>query len=195
MTRSERRDRICERLGIKKDNLVITEKGFLCHRLTSGSKNRSQIFANKWNQLISRVRKDHPTFPNHTFASLRKTAGNLMRDVAGGEVAGVFLMHGKPVKSDDLIDLYTNRPFGKVFEGLQKVQEKLKAMFDAAPAEICEQPVKQHTTLKTREQIVAMKRAGKNVSQIVEATGVSRTTVFRTLEREYFKTKKNGRSS
>jgi tRNA(Ser,Leu) C12 N-acetylase TAN1 len=156
----QRRDRICERLAIDKQNLVITEKGSLCHRLTSGSKNRSQIFANKWAQLIKRVRNDHPNFPNHAFKSLRITAGNLMREVAGGEVAAVFLMHGKPVKSDNLLDLYTNRPFGKVFEGLRKVQDKLKSMFEATPAEICEQPVKQHTTLKIREKIVALKQDG-----------------------------------
>jgi hypothetical protein len=186
----QRRDRICERLGIDKQNLVITEKGSLCHRLTSGSKNRSQIFANKWRQLIKRVRKDHPAFPNHKFMSLRQAGGDLVRDVAGGEVAAVFLLHGKPVKTDNLLDLYTNRPFGKVFEALRKVQDKLKPMFEAAPAEICKQPVKQHTTLKIREQIVALKQQGKRVSEIMEATGVSRTTVFRTLERLYFKPKK-----
>jgi len=184
-----RRDRICEKMGIDKQNLVITEKGSLCHRLTSGTKNRSQIFANKWKQLIERVRKDHPKFPNHTFASLRKTAGNLMREVAGGEVAAVFLMHGKPVKSDNLLDLYTNRPFGRVFEGLQKYQDKLKAMFDSAPAEICEQPMQQYTTMKVREQIVALKKEGKKVSEIMAATGKSRPTVLRTLSRLYFKPK------
>lgn len=185
-----RRDRICERLGIDRQNIFMTEKGFLCHRLTAGTKNRSQIFANKWRQLIERVRKDHPQFPNYSFKSLRKTAGNFMREAAGGEVAAVFLMHGKPVKTDDLLDLYTNRPFGKVFEGLLKVQAKLKPMFDAAPAEICDQPMQQYTTMKVREQIVVLKKAGKTVTEIMAATGKSRPTILRTLNRLYFKPKK-----
>ena len=112
-----------------------------------------------------------------------------MREVAGGEVAAVFLMHGKPVKSDNLLDLYTNRPFGKVFDGLQKYEAKLKEMFDSAPAEICEQPMQHYTPMNVREQMVALKKAGKTVTEIMAATGKSRPTILRTLNRLYFKTK------
>ena len=42
---------------------------------------------------------------------------------------GVFDCHGKPVQSDELNDLYSNRPFGKVFDAIKKVEQYLKPVF------------------------------------------------------------------
>jgi hypothetical protein len=67
-----------------------------------------------------------------SFGKLRKTAGNLIRQFADGEVAGVFLCHGQPVESDDLLDLYTARPFGRVFQAIRDVEKHLEPMFEAA---------------------------------------------------------------
>ena len=102
------------------------------------------------------MRKDHPNFPNYSFSSLRDTASNRIRHIAGGEVAAVFLCHGKPVKEDNLLDLYTNRPFGKLFEALRQLQEDLKPVFDAAPVDPWQQPMRQHTSLGTRERILEL---------------------------------------
>lgn len=129
----------------------------------------------------------HPYFP---FSSIRDTASDLVRQVADGEVSATFLMHGKPVKEDDLIDLYTKRPFARVFEALRQLQETLKPVFDAAPESVTEQPPQQYTPTNKRERIVELKKEGKKVSQIMEEVGVSRMTVLRTLEKLYFKTKK-----
>lgn len=186
----ERQRSICSKLGLPFRNLLVTKKGTLFYRLTSGKKNQSQIFGNRWDALIKRVRKDHADFPDYSFTSLRDTAGDLVRHVAGGEVSAVFLMHGQPVVEDNLLDLYTNRPFGKVFEALRTLQERLKPMFDAVPQQVCEQPVQQYTTLGKREQIVSLKKQGKKVSEIMAETGVSRMTVLRTLNRYWFKTSK-----
>ncbi len=83
--------------------------------------------------MIKRIRKDHPDFPAYNFSSLRDTASNRIRHIAGGEVAAVFLSHGEPVKKDNLLDLYTNRPFGDVFRVLRRLEEDLKPVFNAAP--------------------------------------------------------------
>ena len=100
-----------------------------------------------------------------------------------------FLMHGKPVKEDDLLDIYTKRPFGKLFEALRRLQDTLRPVFDAAPADVVEQPIQQYTPMSKREQIVQLKKEGKNVTQIMQEVGVSRMTVLRTLEKLYFKIK------
>ena len=182
-----RRDKIVKRRGLKYRNLLITEKGTLFYRLTGGSKNRSQIFNNKWNSLIKRVRKNEEEFPYFPFSSIRDTASDLVRQVADGEVSATFLMHGKPVKEDDLIDLYTKRPFARVFEALRQLQKDLKPVFDAAPERVTEQPPQQYTPTNKRERIVELKKAGKKVSEIMEEVGVSRMTVLRTLEKLYFR--------
>ena len=170
--------------------LLVTDRGSLFYRLTGGGKNQSQIFGNKWNGLIDRIRKSEPDFPYFPFSTLRDTASDLVRQIAGGEVSATFLMHGQPVKQDDLLDLYTKRPFGKLFEALRLLQHELKPMFDAAPANVSEQPMQQYTPLNKRERILELKNEDKTVTQIMGEVGVSRMTVLRTLERFYFRPKK-----
>ncbi|MCD0463071.1 helix-turn-helix domain-containing protein [Roseiconus lacunae] len=182
-----RRERIVEQLDVPHRNLLITKEGALFHRLTKGEKNRSQIFSNKWSALLDRIQKDRPDFNRFPFSSLRDSASDLIRQVSDGEVAAVFLMHGKPVKKDDLLDLYTKRPFGKVFEALRKVEGKLKPMFDAAPENVTEQPVQQYTPLGKQERIVELKKQGKKVPEIAAEVGVSKGTVTRTITRLYYK--------
>ena len=113
-------------------HLFLTEQGYDLTRQTKGG-NRLQRIPNIWAGLLRRVRKDHPEFRKLSFGKLRKTAGDLVKQFSNGEVAGVFLRHGKVVKTDDLIDLYTNRPFGKLFVALREVEEYLQPVFAAAP--------------------------------------------------------------
>ncbi|OJW22266.1 MAG: hypothetical protein BGO49_07210 [Planctomycetales bacterium 71-10] len=131
----DRQKRICGRKGIESSQLLITDRGLPFYRRTESGKNVTQIFINKWGALMKRVRKDHPDFPRYSFTSLRDTAADRIRHIAGGEVAAVFLMHGKPVKKDDLLDLYTNRPFGEVFRALRQLGRDLQPVFDAAPSD------------------------------------------------------------
>jgi DNA-binding CsgD family transcriptional regulator len=186
----KQRQSVITKYGLTHRNLLITKTGTLYYRLTDGGKNRSQIFGNKWKALFQRVKKSEPNFPYFPFSSLRKTASDLIRHAADGEVSATFLMHGKPVKEDDLIDLYTKRPFGKVFKALRQVQIDLQPMFDAAPEDLVEQPMQQYTPMNKRERIVELKKEGRNVTQIMDEVGVSRMTVLRTLEKLYFRTKK-----
>src|SRR6185437_2278591 len=85
--------------------LLVTSKGKRFDTPTQGNHPNFQI-PNRWFQLTERIRKDHPTFRRLSFNKLRKTSGNLMRSKAGGEIAGVFLCHGTPVRSDCLLDVY-----------------------------------------------------------------------------------------
>ncbi len=56
----------------------------------------------------------------------------MIRRFSDGEVSAVFLCHGQPVTSDELADVYTSRPFGKVFTAIRKAEEYLQPVFDAA---------------------------------------------------------------
>ncbi len=184
---TERQQRIVTHRGLPYRNLLVTEKGTLFYRLTGGQRNRSQIFMNKWSALIKRVQKSQGDFPAYPFKTLRITAADLIRQRSDGEVAATFLLHGEPVKTDNLLDLYTKRPFAKLFKALKQLQEELKSVFDAAPEDVTEQPMQQYTPLDKREQIVALKRQGRKVSEIMAEVGVSKMTVMRTLDRLYYK--------
>ena len=92
-----------------------------------------QRFANVWNRLLKRVTNEHPDFRRLPFKTLRKTGAQLVRHHGGGEIMGVFLCHGKPVPTDALSDVYSNRPFDRVAEALEAVHADLTPMFGASP--------------------------------------------------------------
>jgi hypothetical protein len=158
--------------------LLVTDRGTPFLKQTTGG-NRGQNFNRRWSDLTKRVRADHPDFPRRSFGKLRKTAGNLVRQFSDGEIAGVFLCHGSPVKSDDLIDLYTNRPFAKVFEVLRELEDRLKPVFDSAPDDLFAQPMQQYTGLQKSKRIIQLHEEGKTVCQIADAVGLSKTTIHR----------------
>ena len=106
--------------------LLVNRNGRRYDALTKSRHPNYQI-ANRWCGLTQRIQADHPEFRSLSFNKLRKTAGNFVRAESHGEVAAVFLCHGTPVKSDELLDLYTNRPFAKVFDAIDRVGERLRA--------------------------------------------------------------------
>src|SRR5271157_5338043 len=178
-----RHRRICDRKKVESSQLLLTDQGIPFFRRTQSTKNRSQIFVNKWAGLMKRIRKDHPDFPRYSFTTLRDTAADRIRHIAGGEVAAVFLMHGKPVKKDDLLDLYTNRPFGEVFKALRQLEQDLQPIFDAAPDDAWVTPMQQYTSLSTREQMLELHRQGVKAPEIARRFGKSPMTVYRLIER------------
>ncbi len=89
-----------------------------------------------WKTLRNRINReaDEPVAWWLSFKYLRKTAAQLIRNESDGEIAGVFLSHGKPVASDELADLYSNRPFHRVAEALGKVRKRLEPMLATEPS-------------------------------------------------------------
>ncbi len=94
-----------------------------------------QLIANSWQSLFQRVARVTGHEPTWwlPFKHLRKTAAQMVREASDGEVAGVFLSHGKPVATDELADVYSNRPFGKVTKALAKARVSLEPAFAACP--------------------------------------------------------------
>jgi len=143
--------------------------------------NHSGRIPNIWAGLHRRIAKDHPDFRSLSFGKLRKTAGNLVKHVADGEISGVFLCHGNPVKSDTLQDVYTNRPFGKVFVALDEVEQQLQPIFQKNPNVFSEKSNRLAISKKQNDSIMELHEQGLSVTEIATKVGVSIMTVYRRI--------------
>ncbi len=133
---------------------------------------------NTWATLLERVRKDYPNFRKLSFNKLRKTASSFVRRRYGGEVAGMFLAHGR-VGSDDLLQRYADRNFRPVFRACRHWRKKLEKMFagvvDPFPAD-----GKKHNRSVTPgmiKKMAALRAEGKTYQQIGTEMGLHRATV------------------
>lgn len=157
----------------KKQGLVfVTESGLSLIAKTAGNNTSAKIPA-AWGRLVSRVRKHHPDFRWFGFHHLRKTAGNQVRKLADGETMGVFLRHGKPVKTDALAGSYSNPDFTKVFAAQDKLWELWKDIF--TPLEDVELPRK--TSPEQIRQIRRLKKQGVQTKKLAEMFGVCTDTI------------------
>ena len=164
--------------------LFMTEDG-RSYIAPTATGNPNQRIPNIFDLLVCRVRRDHGTLPKLSFGKLRKTGANLVKRFSDGEVAATFLCHGQAVEVDDLADIYTDRPFGKVFKALRQVEELLQPMFAAAPAIPFPEERKRGGTNITPGQINKIKKLrqqGFKIAVICQKTGFSRSTVLRHLQ-------------
>lgn len=112
--------------GRQGDVVLITERGEPFDR---------QRIGNIWYRLEQRIRRTGgDTSWWGSVSTLRRTANQMVRGVAGGEIAGIYLCHGQPVTTDELSDLYSQRPFGKVAEALVEVRRELEPVFAGVDA-------------------------------------------------------------
>jgi hypothetical protein len=167
-------------MGVRPKNrqtaLVLTEAGEPVLDQTNGG-NRAQTIPNTWARLTSRVRKlADKDFRKLSFNKLRKTAINAIRDITGGETAGVFACHGKPVPTDGLLDLYSNRDFRRVHEACVMWGERLAAMFVAVSEPFVAAKRKHQTKdamMEKRRRVVELRDQGKTLAQISEEMKLS----------------------
>ncbi len=105
--------------------LLVNSKGKgLYDRTDSGE--RSRQIANMWYRLLDRAAKKAPQFAKGGrkrlgFNSLRDTSAQMVRNMAGGELASIHLAH-KHGTSDELLVNYTN----PIFQQLKKVHRKME---------------------------------------------------------------------
>ncbi|MEI8371653.1 MAG: hypothetical protein WCJ35_02345 [Planctomycetota bacterium] len=177
------RQRAMIEVSDKANTLLVTKKGLRYDATTKGNHPNFQI-PNGWYAITKRIREDKEEYGNFrqlSFNKLRKTAGNLIRKEADGEVAGVFLCHGTPVKTDDLLDNYTNRPFAKLFEALDRLEVKLRPIWESVLEPFPEKPPKGGPNISrgTIQKIQSMRRRGYKLRFIAAKVGVSVETVRR----------------
>lgn len=83
---------------------------------------------------------------------------------------------------DDLADVYTDRPIGKVFEALRKVEKYLEPMFAAAPENPFPEQRKKggmNISLGLVRKMQKLRNQRYKVDFIAKKCGVNRTTVLR----------------
>jgi hypothetical protein len=147
------------------------------------SGNRNQQIPNYFARLIERIRDDENEIRGLSFGKLRKTAGDLIRKFSDGEVMAVFHCRGKAVQSDDLADVYSNRPFGKVFRAIREVESYLAPVFEAAGACPFDPQPQAYTKRKTIDRIMQLHERDCPAKEIAASVGVSSETVQRQIKR------------
>lgn len=161
--------------------LLLSEKGTALDKQTK-SGNANQLIPNHWDRLIKRIRDDENEIRKLSFGKLRKTGSDLVRRMSDGEVAAVFECHGTPVKNDNLSDLYTNRPFGKVFKAIRDVEEYLAPMFREAGNTPFAPQAQAYTKRSTIDRIIQLHELNYPTGQIAAAVGLSGSAVSRHIQ-------------
>lgn len=168
--------------------VLLDGKGNPLEKRTAGN-NTSSAIANYWSALTARIRKDTPTFRSLSFNKLRKTGQNYLRTRHSAEIASVYASRGKPFPADDLLEVYTNKPFARVHAALRDFESWLLPVFDS-----CQNPFPDNWA-KTRavggpnisratiDKIQELHKAGRRVVDISREVGFSRETVRRWITR------------
>lgn len=156
----------------KKGPVFVTTSGASLIAPTGGN-NPSARIPSAWYKLLDRVRRHHPEFRRLGFHHLRKTAGNQVRKIADGETMGVFLRHGKPVKTDALAGVYSNPVFPKVFEA----QDKLWALWKDIFTTLDDVELPRKLSPEAIREIRRLKKQGVQTKKLAEKFGVCADTI------------------
>jgi hypothetical protein len=167
-----------EVLGFTSDYLLVSDSGQPYSAVTAGNNNNQKI-RNSWNRLTKRVRQEHEDFPTLSFGKLRKTAASWMRRVGGGEMASIFIAHGKAT-GDSLLDLYADRQFRKLFKCQQRIWRKLKGVLTGDfPEPKPHKPTSHRLEDSMKKRIRKLKKQGYKLTKIADMTNTPLTTVRR----------------
>lgn len=166
--------------------LYLTETGKTLAGSTKGG-NRKQVIPSAFSSLIERIRKDYPEFRALSFNKLRKTSTDAIRQIAGGEVGGVFGGRGKPCNTDDQLERYSNKPFLALFAAIQTYGEQLASVFapiaDPFPAGK-KKGSNSKVSVGKRKQVKELRAAGVTLKDIAARTGVHYATVRYILDQD-----------
>jgi hypothetical protein len=107
-----------------------------------------------------------------------------MRRVGGGEMASIFIAHGKAT-GDSLLDLYADRQFRKLFKCQKRIWKKLKGVLTGAfPEPKPHKPTSHRLEDALKKRIQRLKRRGYKLAKIAEVTNTPYTTVRRIASSE-----------
>ena len=157
---------------------LITQKG----KPVATKTTRTGRLPNSWNSLLDRVVKQDKDFNRLSIKYLRKTGSSLVRKVSNGELASIYLAHGKPHGGDSDLEAYANRPFNQLFDALDKVHARLEPLWEAVPDPFAgprRLGGKNHISKATIRKIKQMAIHGKSLVAIAEELSVHVTTVRR----------------
>jgi integrase/DNA-binding CsgD family transcriptional regulator len=181
----QRRERL-PKTDKSKDIFFLSENGGDPLWKKSKAGNYNNGVAKRWNDLMNRVRKDHPDFHRYSFGKLRKTAAIRMIELADAESASMILAHGIP-SDDKILSAYVNIPWQKLYAAQKAYGDTVRPLLktDHPPFQV---PAKNYIGLAKAERILQEYKDGMPVQQIAELVGVSNMTVYRHLDRAGLRT-------
>ncbi|MCR9120408.1 MAG: hypothetical protein NXI22_26025, partial [bacterium] len=159
--------------------LLLNGEGKPFDRRTAGGNPCRQI-SNMFARLKRRIQEDGQTVSDLPFKCFRKTGGDLVKTISGGETMAVFHCRGEVKEAkDNLADAYSTRKFGKVFRALQQVEKRLAPMFAGAGEEPFRHQPQAYTKKSTIDRILKLHREGILPADIAEEVGMSPSAVQR----------------
>jgi len=162
---------------VEDDILLLTEKGQPYWRKTKGG-NRANAIPRLWAELLKRVRVDHPDFPMLPFNSLRDTSADMVRQLAGEEVASLHLAH-KHQSKDENLRRYTNPVRKPHFKALLRVEWRLKTVFEAAGDEPWVRQPKSYMGKAKVQELLKLRQQGMSPKDIATKLDISVASVYR----------------
>jgi len=161
----------------EKDFLLLTDEGQPYWKKTKGG-HRSQLIPNLWTRLIARIQKDDRTFPHLPFNSLRDTSADLIRQLAGEEIASLHLAH-KHQSKDENLGSYTNPVRKRHFRAIRKLENKLEAVLSAAGPEPWAERPKSYIGRAKIKKLLQLREQGVKATEIAKKLDISVATVYR----------------
>lgn len=147
-------------------------------------------FANRWNDLIRRIRKDKgDAFPKYSFGKIRKTAATEILRLADPHIASMLLAH-HTVSEDELLRRYANLPWEDLFTAQRKLEEELKPVFDAAGSDPFGNKPKTYIGIEKTKAIFELYELGQSAYEIADQLGTTAATVYRHLQGRFGKGRK-----
>jgi DNA-binding NarL/FixJ family response regulator len=144
-------------------------------------------FANRWNDLIRRIRKDKgDDFPKYSFGKIRKTAATEILRLADPHIASMLLAH-HTVSEDELLRRYANLPWEDLFAAQRKLEQELKPIFDAAGPDPFGNKPKTYIGVERTKAIFDLHELGYSAYEIADQLGTTASTVYRHLLARYGK--------
>jgi hypothetical protein len=122
-------------LGVNR--LAVRDNG--SHLYADHAKNAA-IYISKWWQakpsktatdcgVVTAIAKEVEGFPRLTVKTLRKVLPNAVRPDYGKEVADLAVAHS--LGRSDMVDRYSDKPYGKLHEAIRAMEEKFAPFLDA----------------------------------------------------------------
>jgi integrase len=161
---------------------IVNERGNPLVRGTPKG-NENQTIKNHWDRLLERVISDHPDFHRLPFKCLRKTGATYVRNLASAEVASMYLAHGERADDkDQLLSVYTSRPWRKVHQVLGKLRARLLSILTGVADPWKETNYRMSPRL--RKEVLALRHEGKNYKEIAEMVNLHPVTVGKVCREE-----------
>lgn len=163
---------------MSRNKFLITQKG----KPVAVKNRRTGRIPNSWTSLNKRITEQEPEFKNLSFGKLRKTGATIVRKLANAEIASIYLAHGKPFGDDKDLEAYADRPYGQLFETLDRMHAHLKPLWEAVETPFGSSRRlggKSNLSPRTKHQIKELLHAGHGAQQIADQLSIDVSTVYR----------------